>query len=817
MDKLDSIRERQRRSIERQLQKEEEKTAKMDTRSAGTAKRSTSSRGTSSRSTSSASSTNRNATNRTAAKRRSSKRKKSRTNPKMHTIFKIAAIAFVVGMVTAIAAVVWATWGMDFDFSKSFNRLGLELSSVVYYTDENGNEQIYEQLIADENRIWADFDKIPQDMKNAFVAIEDQRFYKHNGVDIKRTMGAAVNVIFNGDSSYGGSTITQQLIKNITEDSERSKARKIREIVRALILETKMDKDEILELYMNSIYLGHGANGVQAAAHAYFGKDVRDLSLVECTAIAGITQHPSTYDPYVNPDGNKQKRRRVLDKMLELKYIDQATYDEAYNTELKLVDDNADTRYSQSYFVDNLFEELLHDLMTAKGYTKQYATGLIYNGGLKIISTVDPEIQRIMNDVYVSGNGFPKFYGQSPQSAMIITDPSTGEIKGLVGGTGVKKGARVLNRATQTYRQPGSTIKPISVYGPAIDNGVVTLASSVENSPLDLGGWKPNNASKKFSPPVSVRTAVAYSYNLPAIRVLEELTVDKSFDYMTNKLHFDLVQSKNDGNTTLTDKGFAPLALGGLTEGVTVAQMNAAYSTFANGGEYIKPYSYTKVYDTNGKLILDKTPERNKAFSKETAFLVTQLLKGVVQSGTAAGSGLRGIETCGKTGSTDDNMDRWFVGYTPYYSAAVWVGYDEQRVISYAGNNPALTIWSAVMKRVHEDLPNKSFEQPSTVKKAYICTNSGQYATSACTGVSDFANTKLISGYCDGIHTYQLGTPGVLEEEEKKEENSEGEENGEGENNKSDETTEENPPQTNDAPSDDTSTESGESTSDNAA
>ena len=741
MDRLDNIRQRQRRNIERQIEKEEEKAAR-SARSRSSQKR--------------------------PAQKKPAQNKKRKTNSKLKSVLRIAAIVAAVGVITATAAVVWATWGMDFDFADSFNRLGLNLSSVVYYTDDDGNMAIYEQLIADENRIWADYDNIPQDMKNAFVAIEDQRFYKHHGVDIKRTAGAVINVIFNGDSSYGGSTITQQLIKNITEDSERSKARKIREIVRAIILETKMDKDEILEMYMNSIYLGHGANGVQAAAHAYFGKDVKDLTLVECTAIAGITQHPSTYDPYINPEGNKEKRRRVLDKMLELDYIDQEAYDVAYNTELELTGDE-DSRFSQSYFVDHLFEELLHDLMSSKGYTKQYATDLIYNGGLKIVSTIDPQIQEIMDDVYAKGNGFPKFWGSTPQSAMIITDPSTGQIKGMVGGTGVKKGARVLNRATQTYRQPGSTIKPISVYGPAVDTGVITLGSSVENSPLDINGWKPNNANKKFSAPVNVRTAVAYSYNLPAIRVLEELTVDKSFDYMTNKLHFNLVESKKDGDTTLTDKGYAPLALGGLTEGVTVMQMNAAYSTFANGGEYINPYCYTTVYDSNGNVILDKTPDRNEAFSEETAFLVTQLLKGVVQSGTAAGSGLRGIDTCGKTGSTDDNMDRWFVGYTPYYSGAVWVGYDEQKVISYGGNNPALTIWSAVMKKVHEDLPAKTFEQPNSVKKVYICSNTGQYATSGCPGVTDFANTKLMSGYCDGIHDHQIGTPGILEPEEDEE------------------------------------------------
>lgn len=740
MNRLDSIREYQRKNIERQLEKEERKTLEIMSE------------------------------NKRASKRGSRRKKKESGRKKLFkNIFKFLMIMLLIAIIAAICIIGWATRGMDNDFT-SFSRSGLNLSSIVYYLDDNGNEVPFEQLVADENRIWVDFENIPQDMKDAFVAIEDQRFYQHYGVDIKRTVGAVINVVLKGDSSYGGSTITQQLVKNITSDSERSNARKVREIIRAVLLETQMSKDEILELYMNTIYLGHGANGVQAAAHAYFGKDVSKLSLVECTAIAGITQHPSTYDPYINPEGNKEKRQTVLYEMLSQGYIDNITYETACNTELVLTGDDADEDNSQSYFVDHLFEELMNDIMEAKGYTKQQATDVIYNGGLKIISTLDPDIQEIMDDVYVNKKGFPYFSGEAPQSAMTVSDPATGEIRGMVGGTGVKKGARVLNRATQSYRQPGSTIKPLSVYGPAIDTGIITLASTIDNSTLELGDWKPKNANGKFSAPVSVRNAVAYSYNLPAIRVLEELTVDTSFDYMTNKLHFNLIEREND--SVHTDKAYAPLALGGLTEGVTVLGMNAAYSTFANGGEYIEPHTYTTVYDADGNVFIEKNPDRNQAFSEETAFLISQLLKGVVQSGTAAGSGIPGIDTCGKTGSTDDNYDRWFNGYTPYYSASVWVGYDTQKAIYYSGNNPALTIWRAVMSRIHEDLPSKTFTQPDGIEKAFICSNTGQYGTRGCSGTTDFANTKLIEGYCDRNHTNRIGTPGIIPVEDDKDKES---------------------------------------------
>lgn len=712
------------------------------------------------------------------------KKRRTKKQKRLLVLLRLFIIFMVLAIIGISALVVWATKGMDFSFEEQFCRTGMNLTSVVYYEDENGEPQYYERLIADQNRIWVDGENVPKHLKDAFVAIEDQRFYDHIGIDFKRTFGAVMNVLFKGDSEYGGSTITQQLVKNVTEDMEHSNARKIREMVRAAIVEFKMSKEEILELYMNSIYLGHGANGVQVAARVYFDKEVDELTLLECAAIAGITKYPSLYDPIEQPEANKQRRQLVLDKMLELKYITQQEYDEVYDKDIDVIShEQAVMNTTQSYFVDHLYEELLNDLINEKGYTKAYATDLIYNGGLRIISTVDPKIQGIMNDVYQDGKGFPTFWGQAPQSAMVITDPYTGYIKGMVGGTGKKEGARVLNRATHTRRQPGSTIKPIAVYGPAIDTGTITLASVIANTPLKIGEWEPNNANKKFSEYVSVRSAVASSLNLPAIRVLEELTVDKSFEYMTERLHIQLVDSKKEEDKNLTDKGLAPLALGGLTDGVTVLELNSAYATFANGGEYIKPVSYSIVYDANGEVLIDNIPEKNIAFSEETAFIMTELLEGVVQGGTAAGYNVgNGIQTCGKTGSTDSNYDRWFAGFTPYYSGAVWVGYDEQKVISYGGNNPALTIWYNVMKRVHEDLDAKEFVQPVGVDKVYTCSNTGQFGTSRCSGVVDYVNTRIMTGYCSGVHTNHIGTPGQMpkEEEEKGEENAEGE-NAEGE------------------------------------
>lgn len=695
----------------------------------------------------------------------SGKKQKKRRLSKGAFFARVLVTLIIVGIISASGIFVWATWGMDYNMFDSISVTDLRLSTMIYYVDDNGSEREFEYLENDEKRIWCDIDEIPKDLQNAFVAIEDQRFYSHHGVDFKRTVGAVLNVALHGKSSYGGSTITQQLIKNVTNDKERSNARKVREMVRAFVLETKMSKRQILEMYMNSIYLGHGTHGVQAAAKTYFNKDVSDLTLTECASIAGITQYPSLYDPIDNPDNNTEKRNLVLDKMYELEYISSDEYLSALDEKLKLDTTYAKSHVSQSYFADYVFDEVVNDLEKELNYTKEYATNLVYNGGLKIISTVDPKIQDIMNKVFENTDKLPKSAGTTlqPQAAMIVSDPKTGEVKGIVGGTGKKTGARVLNRASQTARQPGSTIKPISVYGPALEKNIINLSTLVENSPLKIGDWAPKNSDKTFSGPVTVRRAVAKSLNLPAVRVLEEVGVNESYDYLSKKLHIDtLVSSKKSGGKVYSDKNLPSLALGGLTDGVTVEQMNAAYSSFANGGKYVEPTAYTKVYDFDGNLLLEKEAETNTAFSEATAFLMDELLKGVTASGTAAGTAIADMDVCGKTGSTDANNDRWFVGYTPYYCATVWYGFDTPTRILVYGTNPALTIWRNVMYEVHKGLDGKKFKQPSTVKKEYICSHTGLLASKNCGyGVNEYVNTKFTSSYCNMKHNNQIGTKGT--------------------------------------------------------
>jgi len=685
-------------------------------------------------------------------------KRRRRRRSKYAWVFTTLKILFLVMLACAIGVGIWVFSMIDFTFGDDLSSMNLNISSKVYYTNAAGEAVKYAQFDAKENRIWVSIDKMPKNLINAFVSIEDQRFFKHKGVDLKRTAGAALNYITKGDSSYGGSTITQQLVKNITRDDERTSSRKIREILRALVLETKLSKEQILEMYMNTIYLGQGTNGVEAAANKYFSKDVSELTLTECASIAGITQLPAKYDPILQPEANKEKRTTVLGKMLELECINKEEYESAVAEEIKLNVSENGTANIQSYFLDHLFEELQDDLVK-KGYTEDFAANMIYNGGLKIYSTVDPDIQETMEDYFEDSDNFPRLSGDvQPQAAMVISEPSTGEIKGIVGGRGQKDRNRGLNRATQSKRQPGSSIKPLAVYAPAIDLGVITQSSYVDDSPLDIDGWRPKNSGGNFRGHVSVETAVTWSYNIPAVRVLEEVGVDNSFEYMKNKLHMDsLVASRNSGGKIHSDKNLSALALGGLTDGVTVMEMNTAYSALANGGKYIEPHMYTKVYDVEGKLLLNKEVNKEQVFRASTAYIVSNMLKKVVQNGTGSGAKISGIDTCGKTGTTDDNKDRWFIGYTPYLCGSVWFGYDKPKTISYGGNNPALVIWDNIMTKIHADLPEREFKQPEDVDKISVCRRTGKAASSGCTAVTQYADVARAKEKCSGSHEY-IGT-----------------------------------------------------------
>lgn len=617
----------------------------------------------------------------------------------------------------------------------------LNLTSFVYSTDPaTGEKKELEKLYGTQNRVWAEYDQIPQYLKDAAVAIEDKRFFSHNGVDWKRTMYAFSNIFLNSHSNFGGSTITQQLIKNLTDEKEVTVKRKLLEIFRALEFDSNYSKTEILEWYLNTIYLSQGCYGVKTAAEVYFAKDLSKLTLAECASLIGITNRPTLYDPYQNPEHNKERQTEILKQMLEQGMISKSEYTEAINQKLEFKRIKTQTSTSkQSYFVDQVISDVINDLIAQKGYSRQYATEKVYNGGYSIYATVDTHIQGIMDEVFSNEKNFPVTYGSDlPEAAMVVIDQKTGNIVGLVGGRGEKTLDRGLNRASQSYRQPGSSIKPVSVYAPAIDKGYITPSAVRDDAPLKLSSknnmWPKNSTVSGYTGRMTIIRAVELSVNTVPVSLVNEMTPEVSFDFATQKLGLTSLQRElKKGQKVYSDVGLASMALGGLTKGVSVKDLTAAYAAFPNNGVYTKPRTYTQVVDSNGTVILDNRPKTEVAMEEETAFYMNYMLQSVVKNGTGKAAAMKNIAVAGKTGTTDEDKDRWFVGYTPYYTGGVWFGFDDPKEIDLEkSKNPALVMWKLVMDKVHAGLPAKSFEQPSDVVSASFCLDSGMAPTSNC-------------------------------------------------------------------------------------
>lgn len=617
-----------------------------------------------------------------------------------------------------------------------------KLTSTILYQDESGEWQELQKLFGLENRKPIDLEDLPDHVWQAVVSIEDQRFFDHHGVDWPRTLKATAMVIFTGDSSFGGSTLTQQLIKNLTDDRQDTIKRKVMEIFRALELEKHYDKDEILEMYLNQVYFGSSSYGIGAAAETYFGKDASELSIAEAACIVGITNNPSRYNPLNKNDGwsreqNQKRQRTIIDKMVELDYISKEEGEAAKAEELDFVQDRAtdgnETASSEgkvySYMVDQIITDVLADMQEELGYSYQTAQSLLFNGGYKIYATVDKDIQQKAEAVFEDLNNTPyisKVTGKQMQAAITIVDPYTGAVKAMVGGVGEKTISRGQNLAT--VRRPcGSAIKPVSTYAPAIDNGTITVGSVLDDAPIRMledKAW-PKNHDSKYSGLTTVQTALEQSYNTAAVRVNEALGVENSFLFMKEKLGFTTLVN-NDLNS-------ASLALGGLTRGVTTEQMAAAYAAFVNNGIYTTPHTYLRVEDSKGNPVLENTAESWAAVSESTAYYMTELLKGVVNNGNAKKAKLGNVPVAGKTGTTSDNYDRYFVGMTPYYVGAVWCGYEYNESIRTGGVNPALSLWQKVMKAVHEGYSWKEFTaKASDTTTVTLCLDSGMLATDAC-------------------------------------------------------------------------------------
>lgn len=622
--------------------------------------------------------------------------------------------------------------------------LGLNLNSFIYAKESDSDEYtLYETIKGKENREWVDSDKIPDTLKNAVVAIEDERFYKHHGVDWVRTIGAVKGWLLGG-TQYGGSTITQQLIKNITADNDYSVKRKVNEIFRAFALEKEIDdKDRILVMYLNTIYLGYNSYGVQTAAMQYFDKDVSQLDLAESAVLAGLTNNPSIYDVYNHPEKVKERQETILAQMLDQKMISQEEYDAAVAEELNYrpyEEYQQEIKSTYSYFTDEVIKDVINDLMTEKGYSRLVAENMVYSGGLNIYATIDTKVQNALDEVWANADNFPNTekYGEIPQSAMVITDKQ-GNIVGIAGGRGEKTSSRGFSYASDARRQPGSSIKPLATYGPAMDAGIATPDTTVYDRALiqDAEGnpWPMNDGKYPTGRAMTVKEGMTRSLNTISAQLLKQLTPQKSYEFMTQQLGFKLVDSRtNEDGTVQSDIDLAPLALGALTDGVTVREMAGGFSTFINDGVYGGTRTYTKVTDSEGNTVMENTPNTDKGFTNvRTAYYMLDCLQNVTAHGTAYGIQLDGVETGGKTGTTTSNTDIWFCGITPKYSGAVWVGYEHNyRLDGLYGRNAA-NIWLAVMQKVHAGDSGLVFDShPQDFEEVTYCMDTGLLASGAC-------------------------------------------------------------------------------------
>ena len=598
------------------------------------------------------------------------------------------------------------------------------------------------EIGSERNRKNISFKEMPDDLKNAYVAIEDERFYKHGGVDIKRTGAATLNYIFSfGKASFGGSTITQQLVKNLTGNTKATVTRKVDEWTKAMALEVALSKEEILEAYLNVIYVGPNVYGVETGAEYYFSKHAKDLSLEECAFLAGINHAPNAYNPFREGEDNSEKIKKrtntVLNKMLELKYISQEDYNKAKEEVEKGLDfkrgdiDVEKEPDVYSYHTDALISEVIRDISERKHISEEFATNYLYMANLKIYSTQNNSIQETMEKEFNK-----KMYlldskntdDATSQAAMVVIDNKTGYVVGCVGGLGEKETSRGFNRATQAKRQTGSAIKPLAILVPGIEKKIFTASTTFVDEETDFndGSEEPYHPTNYdgYLGEITVRRAVESSQNIPFVKMMEKITPKTSIKYL-----------KKMGITTLTEKDEnLALALGGLDSGMTPLETAAAYATIANDGKYIEPTFYTKIETQEGKNVLKSKQKKKKVFSKETAYVVKELLTEPVNGtyGTATYCKMKNMDVAAKTGTTNENYDRWLCGFTSYYSAATWFGFDINETINFNKRNPAGLIWSSVMDDIHEGLEGKRFEKPKKVATCTVCSKTGKKATKYC-------------------------------------------------------------------------------------
>ncbi len=689
----------------------------------------------------------------------------------LNTFLTILLIGMITGTIVGMALLIYIKDFINVDYDIENLKLDLDQTTSIYYMDytdverTTGNwvEWEEERIHGSENRLWVSYKDIPDHLINAFVAIEDQRFWDHSGVDWKRTGGAVLQVLKSGSFGYGGSTITQQLIKNVTGDKDVKIQRKLEEIFRALSLEKKKSKEDILEMYLNTIYLSQGCNGVQSAANFYFHKDVSQLTLAECASLASITNRPTYYDPIQNPDNNKYRQEVILEEMRKQKYISQEEYDTAVAEELRFFtaedveEEVEESTNVHSWFVETLKADVIRDLMDEKGLDENTATQMLYSGGLKIYSTVDIEVQRAMEEVFENEENYPELEGVQPEAAMVVINPYNSNLLGVIGGRGEKKTNGDWNNATMSERQPGSSFKPIAVYAQAVERGIATYSTIVDDYPYNVnpatGKLWPSNSPNTYRGYTSVCDAIIRSVNTVAVRLLDQIGTEESYYFLRDKFRISTLVEKIG---TKGDMGLS-MALGGLTYGVTVRDITTAYATFANSGIFTESRSYIKVCDAQGNIILSNEEKSEVVLSQSTAQIMTSMLSEVADPngyGTARKVTLaKKVDVAAKTGTTNDNKDIYFVGYTPYFVGGVWFGYEQPRYLPGFSVSPSLALWDKVMTKLHEGyienaknggMPLREFDYSDLVSYQY-CRDSGLLPGEYC--AHDPRGNRTATGY----------------------------------------------------------------------
>jgi penicillin-binding protein 1A len=638
---------------------------------------------------------------------------------KIKKLLILASFLVLVGVIIVLGFFGYAFMGMPtFDPQQLYG----DNNTLLYDQDE----QVFSSLHAVENRTDVKLEKIPSQLIEAFIATEDREFYNHHGINILGIARAGFTDIKSGDlTAQGASTITQQLARNSFLSTDKKVIRKLREIILALKLEHNYSKDEILEMYLNKVYFGAGAYGVQAAANTYFGKDVNQLNLAESTLIAGLVQSPDNYNPFAHLDKAQERQKIVLESMVSTGYIDEATAEKTSEVSIQLVKAQpATTQYG--YFRDAVIEETIKILAGIPGY--EDAENAVYTAGLKIYTAIDLPLQAYAEEFCTNANNFPSNNkdGQKVQVGMVILDNNSAAVKAVIGGREYLQ-QRGLNRATSAYRQPGSSIKPITVYTTALEKGFTpyTMLNDAPVSYKTVGGvWTPKNYDSVYRGYISMQTAIRYSVNSYAVQLMDKVGVHAGFD-TAQSMGLSLIDSSDKNDLNL-----AALALGGLTKGVTPMQMAGAYCTFGNTGLYNRPHFIEKIVDSKGAVIYQFHYDPRRVMTEQTFWSMNDMLQAVVQSGTGTRAKVPNVSTAGKTGTTENLTDVWFCGVTPTYAGAVWMGYDDpgKKMVNVAGGGYPALMFKAMMQKAHQtdDTDNNvKWIRPSGIANYNIYSESG--------------------------------------------------------------------------------------------